>query len=102
MNRIVIEVAKATVRHLGEKTPREFGEFVQKLGINPRTGLVESELDRSFSYEHVSNLLDTLLSYLERQGLSALIAIDNYDKLDEKRAIDFLKSQYAQPLFERV
>jgi len=102
MIRILIELAKSTVRLLGVKAPKEFAEFVQKLGIDSKTGLVESDLDRSFSYDHVSNLLDTLISHLERLGLSALVAIDNYDRLDEKRAIEFLRSQYAQPLFERI
>ena len=41
-----------------------------------------------------------MLKFIKEFQIRAFLAIDNYDKLDVERAVGFLKSNLAQPLFE--
>ena len=75
-------------------------ELLDNLGMITSRGILDSKSITTFSYTTNRNRLEKLLEYMKKRGIRGFIAIDNYDKLDEDRAIGFLKSTHSQPLFE--
>lgn len=77
-----------------------FKKLLGDLGMMTSQGILDSKSIATFSYTTNRNRLEKLLEYMKKRRILGFIAIDNYDKLDEDRAIGFLKSAHSQPLFE--
>ena len=98
LNKVLIELARALQRKFQTDLPQELHDILKKLG------LVESETVTmpEWSYNSAERHLERILAIVAQLKLHGLVAIDNYDKINEKVALDFLSSHYAQPFFERL
>lgn len=77
-------------------------EVLKELELVTPLGIVDTTSVNNFSYTTNRKRLDILVDYIRTRKIRAFLAIDNYDKLDEDKAVAFLKSNLAQPLFEEL
>ena len=99
--RILVELTRALLSSQDLKKDAELAKIARTISSEEEGGLPK-ETYVSWSYSFVYNKLQQLLAYIQERKILALIAIDNYDKHDEDMAISFLRSNYAQPLFEEL
>jgi len=100
LSKTVMDLAEQLLDFEKGKDMWDFKELLKDIGMTTSKGTLDSRSVTTFSYTTNRNRLEKLLHYMKKRGIRAFIAIDNYDKLDEDRAIGFLKSAHAQPLFE--
>ena len=100
LSRIVMGLAERLLDFEKGKNKSVLKELLDDIGMITSKGSLDSRSVITFSYSTNRSRLEKLLQYMKNRGVRAFIAIDNYDKLDEDRAIGFLKSAHAQPLFE--
>lgn len=100
--KIVNELAEKLLETQKEEQDKlNFSQYLQGLGLTlPHD--VTSVRSIPFYYSINRKRLEELLKYFKKKNLRGFLAIDNYDKLDEERAIGFLKSNFSQPLFEEL
>ena len=100
VSKIVMDLAERLLDFEEGKNKSVLRELLSDIGMTTPKGTLDSRSVTTFSYTTNRNRLEKLLQYMKDRRIRAFLAIDNYDKLDEDRAIGFLKSGHAQPLFE--
>lgn len=101
--RLLIELSKALLISEGGGEDAELVDFAKEVGLNREGRFLEDGPSfPEWSYSRVSQKLTKLLEFIQKKGIRALVAIDNYDKHNEDIAIAFLASHFAQPIFEEL
>ena len=100
VSRIVRDLAERLQDFEKGEDKSAFKKLLNELGMITTEGILDAKSVITFSYTTNRNRLEKLLEYMKKRRIHAFLAIDNYDKLNEDRAIGFLRSAHSQPLFE--
>lgn len=100
--KIVCELAEKLLSIEKGQNKLNLIQLLKDLGLTTSKGILDIGSVTTFSYTTNRRRLESLLKYIKTRKLHGFLAIDNYDKLDEDRAIEFLSSNFAQPLFEEL
>ena len=103
ISKITADLAEALLKHVNtRREEHELNELLQELELINAEGALDTKSVNTFSYSTNQRKLSSLLKFLREHEMRAFLAIDNYDKLEVDRALEFLKSNLAQPLFEEL
>jgi hypothetical protein len=100
LSKIVSDITEALLNFERGERKRTLVKQLKAWGIVNDEGSLDSKSATTFYFDMNRKRLSLLLKYIKSRRIRVFLAIDNYDKLDESKAIAFLKSDFAQPLFE--
>jgi Cdc6-like AAA superfamily ATPase len=102
VSKIVCELTEKLIETEKGQDKSNLIQLLDGLGLTVSGNVLDVRSITSFSYGTNRKRLESLLKYFKNRKIRGFLAIDNFDKLDEERAIGFLKSNFSQPLFEEL